>query len=144
MVFSAIRTLFKCFFNPKITIPTDFWLPILSNLCPPHPKKNNWARWFWYLKTGGAPVDELNGTLGLHGGDGGVDVLGHHVSSIQQTHGHVLAFTWIALKKKKTSVYQFESTQRSLRNIYDVESMDNLRMYRYRCFFVYKWRTDWN
>ena len=39
MVFSAIRTLFKCFFNPKITIPTDFWLPILSNLCPPHPKK---------------------------------------------------------------------------------------------------------
>jgi hypothetical protein len=31
------------------------------------------------LETGRAPVDELNGALGLDGGHGSVDVLGHDV-----------------------------------------------------------------
>ena len=32
------------------------------------------------LEAGGAPVDELDAALRLDGGDGGVHVLGHHVS----------------------------------------------------------------
>merc|ERR1719326_2285567 len=34
------------------------------------------------LEASGAPVDELNGPLGLDGGNGGVDVLGDNVTSV--------------------------------------------------------------
>jgi len=43
------------------------------------------------LETGWAPVDELNAALGLDLCDGGVDVLGNNITSVQQTAGHVLA-----------------------------------------------------
>jgi hypothetical protein len=43
------------------------------------------------LEAGGAPVDELDGALGLDGGDGGVHVLGHHVAAVEHTAGHVLS-----------------------------------------------------
>merc|ERR1719329_28274 len=36
------------------------------------------------------PVDELDGALGLDGGNGGVDVLRDHVTAVQQGAGHVL------------------------------------------------------
>ena len=49
------------------------------------------------LEAGGAPVDELDGPLGLDGGDGGIDVLGHDVTTVQQAAGHVLAVTGVAL-----------------------------------------------
>jgi len=49
------------------------------------------------LEASWAPVHELDGSLGLDGGDGGVDVLGHHVTSVQHAAGHVLAVAWIAL-----------------------------------------------
>jgi hypothetical protein len=49
------------------------------------------------LEASGAPVDELDGTLGLDGGDGSVDVLGHNVTTVQHTAGHVLAVAGIAL-----------------------------------------------
>jgi len=48
------------------------------------------------LEAGRAPVNKLDGALGLDGGDGGVDVLGHHIASVQHTAGHVLAVAWIA------------------------------------------------
>ena len=47
------------------------------------------------LETGWAPVDELDGPLGLDCGDGGVDILGHNVSSVQQAAGHVLAVSGV-------------------------------------------------
>lgn len=47
------------------------------------------------LESGGTPVDELDGPLGLDGGDGSVDVLGDNVSSVQHAAGHVLAVTWV-------------------------------------------------
>ena len=50
-----------------------------------------------YLEASGAPVDELDGALGLDGGDGGVDVLGHNVTTVQHAAGHVLAVTGVAL-----------------------------------------------
>merc|ERR1711894_824700 len=49
-----------------------------------------------YLESSWAPVDELDGPLGLDGGDGGVDILGDDISSVQHTAGHVLAVTGIA------------------------------------------------
>jgi len=49
------------------------------------------------LETSGAPVDELDGSLGLDGGDGGVDILGHDITSVHEAAGHVLSVTGVAL-----------------------------------------------
>merc|ERR1711959_506822 len=49
------------------------------------------------LEAGWAPVDELDGALGLDGGNGSVHVLGDDVSTVHHTAGHVLAMTRIAL-----------------------------------------------
>jgi hypothetical protein len=49
------------------------------------------------LESSRAPVDELDGTLGLDHADGGVGVLGDNVSTVQQAAGHVLALTGVAL-----------------------------------------------
>ena len=49
------------------------------------------------LEAGGAPVDELDGALGLDGGDGGVDILGDDVTTVHEAAGHVLAVARIAL-----------------------------------------------
>lgn len=49
------------------------------------------------LETCWAPVDELNGTLGLESGDSRVDVLGDNITSVEEAGGHVLAVSWIAL-----------------------------------------------
>jgi hypothetical protein len=44
-----------------------------------------------------APVNELDGPLGLDGGDGGVDVFGHDVTAVQHAARHVLAVAGVAL-----------------------------------------------
>ena len=49
------------------------------------------------LEASGAPVDELDGPLRLDGGNGGVDVLGDDVTTVQHAAGHVLAVTGVAL-----------------------------------------------
>jgi len=49
------------------------------------------------LETGWAPVDELDGSLGLDGGDGGVDILGDDITTVHEAAGHVLAVAGIAL-----------------------------------------------
>merc|ERR1711893_254456 len=49
------------------------------------------------LETSGAPVHKLDGTLGLDGGNGSIDILGHHITTVQHTAGHVLAMTGITL-----------------------------------------------
>mmetsp|Transcript_13339 Transcript_13339/g.19237 ORF Transcript_13339/g.19237 Transcript_13339/m.19237 type:complete len:474 (-) Transcript_13339:76-1497(-) len=51
------------------------------------------------LEAGGAPVDELDGALGLDGGDRGVDVLGDDVTAVHQAARHVLAVAGIALSE---------------------------------------------
>ena len=48
------------------------------------------------LESSWAPVHELDGPLGLDGGDRGVDVFRHDVTTIQQATGHVFAVTRIA------------------------------------------------
>ena len=50
-----------------------------------------------HLEAGRAPVDELDAALGLDGGNGGVDVLGDNVTTVQHAAGHVLAVARVAL-----------------------------------------------
>ena len=50
-----------------------------------------------YLETSWAPVNELDGSLGFDGGNGGVDVLGDNITTVQHTAGHVFSVTWITL-----------------------------------------------
>jgi len=49
------------------------------------------------LETSWAPVDELDGSLGLDGGDGSVDILWDDITSVHEAAGHVLSVSWIAL-----------------------------------------------
>merc|ERR1712027_28638 len=49
------------------------------------------------LESGGTPVNKLDASLGLDGGNGSVHVLGHNVSSVEEAAGHVLAVTRVAL-----------------------------------------------
>merc|ERR1711885_12352 len=50
-----------------------------------------------YLESSRTPVNKLDAPLGLDGGNGSVHVLGHHVSSVEEAAGHVLAVTRVAL-----------------------------------------------
>jgi len=47
------------------------------------------------FESGWAPVDELDGSLGLDGSNGGVDVLGDNVTSVHHTTGHVFTVSWV-------------------------------------------------
>lgn len=49
------------------------------------------------LETSGAPVDELDGALGLESGDGSVGVVGDDVTAVEQAGSHVLAVAGVAL-----------------------------------------------
>ena len=49
------------------------------------------------LEASGTPVNELDGTLCLDGGNGSIDVLGHHITTVKHAASHVLAMTRIAL-----------------------------------------------
>merc|ERR1740138_76433 len=61
-----------------------------------------WDNGWWLivdtaLETGWAPVNELNGSLGLDGGDGSVDILWDDITSVHEAASHVLSVSWIAL-----------------------------------------------
>lgn len=49
-----------------------------------------------YLETSWTPVDKLDGSLGLNGSDGCIDIFWHDVSSVQHAAGHVLSMPGIA------------------------------------------------
>ena len=49
-----------------------------------------------HLEASGAPIDELDGTFGLDGSNGGVDVLGYDITTVQHATGHVFTVTRIA------------------------------------------------
>ena len=42
------------------------------------------------LEPSGTPVDELDGSLGIDGGKGGVEILGHDITSVHEAAGHVI------------------------------------------------------
>ena len=65
-------------------------------------KITSWDDGWWLvvdtaLEAGWAPVDELDGSLGLDGGDSGVDILGDDITSVHEAASHVLSVSWIAL-----------------------------------------------
>merc|ERR1712080_291528 len=49
------------------------------------------------LEPSGTPVHELDAPLGLDGGDGCVDILGHHVSPVEHAACHVLPMPGVTL-----------------------------------------------
>ena len=49
------------------------------------------------LEASGAPVDKLDGALGLERGNGAVNVLGNNVAAVEQAGGHVLSVAGVAL-----------------------------------------------
>ena len=49
------------------------------------------------LEASWTPVDELNGSLGFDGGDGGVDILWYDITSVHEAACHVLSVSWITL-----------------------------------------------
>ena len=49
------------------------------------------------LESSGAPVNKLDGPLGLDSGNGSIDILGDNVSTVEHAAGHVFAVTGIAL-----------------------------------------------
>ena len=53
-----------------------------------------------HLEPGGTPIDELDGPLGLNGGDGSIDVLGDDISTVEETTCHILSVTRIAFHLK--------------------------------------------
>jgi len=59
-----------------------------------------WDNGWWLvvdsdLEASWAPVDELDGSLGLDGCNSGVDVLGDNITTVQHTAGHVFSVTRI-------------------------------------------------
>ena len=49
------------------------------------------------FESSGAPIHKLDGALGLDGGNGSIDILGHNITSVQEATGHVFAMTGITL-----------------------------------------------
>ena len=52
---------------------------------------------FIYLEASGAPVNKLDGPLGLDYADGSIDILGDNITAVQHATGHVFSVTGIAL-----------------------------------------------
>ncbi|RYR47371.1 hypothetical protein Ahy_A07g033304 [Arachis hypogaea] len=50
------------------------------------------------LETSWAPVHKLDCALGLDGGHSSIHILGHHVTTVHQAAGHVLAMARVALR----------------------------------------------
>merc|ERR1712054_598133 len=49
------------------------------------------------LEAGWAPVDELDGSLGLDGSNSGVDILWDDITSVHEAASHVLSVSWVAI-----------------------------------------------
>ena len=68
-----------------------------------------------YLEASWAPVNELDGTLGLDSSNSSVDILGHDITTVQHAASHVLAVTRIAFHhlvgRLEASVGNFANSQ---------------------------------
>ena len=51
----------------------------------------------WEKPTSRTPVDELDRSLALDGGDGSIHILRNHISPVQHAAGHVLPMPGVAL-----------------------------------------------
>jgi hypothetical protein len=60
----------------------------------------SWDNGGWLIvdttfETGWAPVNELNGSLGLDGSNGSVNILWYNITSVHEATGHVFTVSWI-------------------------------------------------
>ena len=73
------------------------------------------------LESSWAPVNELNGSLGLECSNCAVDVLWHNIASVEQAGSHVFAVSWITLDhlvvRLETSIRNFLDTVRFVRSL---------------------------
>lgn len=60
-----------------------------------------------YLKPGGTPIHESDASPALHGGNGGVHVLGHYIAPVKQAACHVFAVPRVALHHLVLGLEQF-------------------------------------
>merc|ERR1712020_146243 len=67
------------------------------------------------LETSGTPIDKLDGTLGLDGSNGSIDILGDNIATVKHAAGHVLSMAWVTLDhlvaRFKTSIGDFGNRQ---------------------------------
>merc|ERR1711988_1843557 len=56
------------------------------------------------LETSGTPIHELDGALGLDGGNSGIHVLGYDITTVHQAHGHVFAVAGITLGEHRSGL----------------------------------------
>ena len=67
------------------------------------------------LEASWTPVHKLNGSLGLDCCNSCIHILGYHVTTVQQTAGHVFSMTWITFNHLigwlKASIGDFSNTQ---------------------------------
>jgi hypothetical protein len=50
-----------------------------------------------YFEASGAPINELNGSFSLDGGDGCIDVFGDDISSVHHRAGHIFSVSGVTL-----------------------------------------------
>ena len=60
----------------------------------------------FHLEASWAPVDELDGPLGLDGGDSGVDVFGDDVATEEEATRHVFTMTRIAFHLDRVDKFE--------------------------------------
>jgi len=65
-------------------------------------KITTWDNSWWLvvdtdLETSWAPINELDGSLGLDGGNGSIDILWNDITSVHAGDGHIFTVSWVAL-----------------------------------------------
>ena len=68
------------------------------------------------LESSWAPVNELDGSLGLDGSNGGVDILGDNITTVEQAARHVFSVSGVAFHHLKITFCEL-SFLRSLKLI---------------------------
>jgi hypothetical protein len=63
---------------------------------------SSWDNGWWLIvdsdfESSWAPIDELDGSLGLDGSDGSVNVFWNDVSSVHHGASHVFSVSWVTL-----------------------------------------------
>jgi hypothetical protein len=64
-------------------------------------KITSWDNCWWLIvnsdfESSWAPVNELNGSFSLDGGNGGIDILWDNITSVHHRTSHIFTVSWIA------------------------------------------------
>ena len=68
-----------------------------------------------HLKSSWTPINKLNGSLGLDCCNGCIHILWNHITTVQQTTGHIFTMTWVTFHHLigwlKAGIGDFSNTQ---------------------------------